>query len=667
MTRLLLLLLAAAAVYAQLWYTPYLAPEDFVRIRNITVAGTTAKVFYPVIDMDLADIAAECRLYRYDAGLTRRVAEKVSRLLNGGADTAVVYAGVSYHGNPPIYCSLYRYLQLVWDPNRPPRWPVVLHVPKSGLLVGASAVGPSPDAMTTTKSTVSVCGVTHTGFIVPAGRWYVTPSSSVYLIDMSNCTAYALAVTTSDILNASPTRRVFAILHVPPQRGRLWVPIREPIGGSHPSSWKYYRDGGLVGLVADTPFESNCWSWAHFAPPSANKHICALYSTSSPPTPAVAWLPVYYNSSWGRGVMPAFLSFVSSTPSRLHPSVVIHPEANGVNRVWYYNVDAPFLLRIDADGFSAVALAPSNFSIFVHGRVYQFYTIAAVNYAGRKLVGKHAVCGPGNSYRNTMMVEATTIPAVTKIRNRSPSKIYAMSLGTDSQVIWVEEIPPDGEAYVVVTRSFYIAISNSTPCTYHYRVDSRYYGNKLAVWNGTHLIAVGSLTASDYELLTLWLEAINATFAKLAEMLQQISSVYSSLYGQSNATALTTLLTSPPGAPIPFYATNISTFSSVTIRTYVETLTKFSASAIQPAFAGGAPPPPPPAAAFAAAAAGALGVAWAASRRDDDVITAAAVAGVALALFSILFTLVHGAQGLSLAALGIIIAAAAAAYKLATR
>lgn len=72
---------------------------------------------------------------------------------------------------------------------------------------------------------------------------------------------------------------------------------------------------------------------------------------------------------------------------------------------------------------------------------------------------------------------------------------------------------------------------------------------------------------------------------------------------------------------------------------------------------------PPPPVAMAPAAAAAVAVAWAASRRDDDVATTAAVAGTALALFGILMSLVYGADSLTLVALGIIVAAAAAAWK----
>jgi hypothetical protein len=67
--------------------------------------------------------------------------------------------------------------------------------------------------------------------------------------------------------------------------------------------------------------------------------------------------------------------------------------------------------------------------------------------------------------------------------------------------------------------------------------------------------------------------------------------------------------------------------------------------------------------AVAPAAAAAVAVAWAASRRDDDVATTAAIAGIALTLFGILMTLIYGTSSLTLVALGVIVAAAAAAWR----
>jgi hypothetical protein len=67
--------------------------------------------------------------------------------------------------------------------------------------------------------------------------------------------------------------------------------------------------------------------------------------------------------------------------------------------------------------------------------------------------------------------------------------------------------------------------------------------------------------------------------------------------------------------------------------------------------------------AVAPAASAAIAIAWAASRRDEDLTVTAAVAGAALSLFGVLMTLLYGAAGISLVALGVVIAAAAAAWR----
>jgi VIT1/CCC1 family predicted Fe2+/Mn2+ transporter len=101
--------------------------------------------------------------------------------------------------------------------------------------------------------------------------------------------------------------------------------------------------------------------------------------------------------------------------------------------------------------------------------------------------------------------------------------------------------------------------------------------------------------------------------------------------------------------------------TSVWLRATLSELQKWQAAGASPSFGAVSLPQVP--AAVAPAAAAAVAVAWAASRRDDDVATTAAVAGIALALFGILMTLIYGTSSLTLVALGVIVAAAAAAWR----
>jgi len=657
MTRLLLLLLlAAAAVHAQLWHTPFLLPGDKVKVDTISGGGVTAAYAYLPEELGL-----ECVLYLYDRNATARVAEKIGELVGG---SAIVYAGVEpyyYGGGPPVSCRLYRHLQAVWPYGSPPEDPTPFYMPATGVLIGAASVGTSPDVSTTQGSYINICNDAVYGFIVQKGQLYVVPGDTMYLVEASTCNVYMLGA--SSVANV--TGGVFPLVHVPPELGRLWAPLYFLF------SEKYFYAGELTGVVRGDPFAC---PYETYAPPEGNvTHLCiwpgrpdGVHEYS-----AAVWAPLYYNSSWGSGVMPAVLAWPSA-----NLVIDLQPDGYSVvtpNPLPYPSYLAPYLVRLDADNYTALAVLPNNQTFYVHGRVHQIYAVSMVNYEGKLRIGKHAVCfnASGGAPQGPYMyvVEAVTTPAVAKIRNDSPSTIYVMTLTDFGAAVWVEEIPPGEEAYVVTTGTWYIGVGD-TPCNYAYYDYSTSYAGMYAVWDGTQLAAVGELMGPDYEAIAQWYKAVNDTLSEVIKRLKELEEWYKSLYRRGNATVIMSILTSKPPGPIPFYATHISTFSYTTIKTHAEVLTKYTSVAPPPLFfgpEGGAPltAVAPPAAGLAAAAAGALGVAWAASRRDDDVVTAAAVAGTALALFSLLFTMVYGAEGLSLAALGIIIAAAAAAYKLA--
>jgi hypothetical protein len=105
----------------------------------------------------------------------------------------------------------------------------------------------------------------------------------------------------------------------------------------------------------------------------------------------------------------------------------------------------------------------------------------------------------------------------------------------------------------------------------------------------------------------------------------------------------------------------IDSATSTWLKTTLNELQKYQEVGASASFGMVALPAVP--AAVAPAAAAAVAVAWAASRRDDDVATTAAVAGIATALFGILMTLIYGTSSLTLVALGVIVAAAAAAWR----
>jgi len=177
------------------------------------------------------------------------------------------------------------------------------------------------------------------------------------------------------------------------------------------------------------------------------------------------------------------------------------------------------------------------------------------------------------------------------------------------------------------------------------------------VITGNSLVPLGPLSP-DYEYASQWLE-----------LLRWLSQLYRNTWGnftrylnatRGNATAfnLTDFYTSMPR----FIGTiRMDSATSVWLKTTLIELQKWRVVGSSASFGVVSLPAVPTAVAPAAAAA--VAVAWAASRRDDDVATTAAVAGIALALFGILMTLIYGTSSLTLVALGVIVAAAAAAWR----
>jgi VIT1/CCC1 family predicted Fe2+/Mn2+ transporter len=163
--------------------------------------------------------------------------------------------------------------------------------------------------------------------------------------------------------------------------------------------------------------------------------------------------------------------------------------------------------------------------------------------------------------------------------------------------------------------------------------------------------------APDYDYASLWQQLLNMLSQQYSDLLNALTQWYAS---QANATYtnLTNFLASQPR----FVGTiRVDAATSTWLRTTLNELQRWQAVGTAPTFGAVSLPTVP--AAIAPAAAAAVAVAWAASRRDDDVATTAAVAGVALALFGILMTLIYGTSSLTLVALGVIVAAAAAAWR----
>jgi VIT1/CCC1 family predicted Fe2+/Mn2+ transporter len=185
-------------------------------------------------------------------------------------------------------------------------------------------------------------------------------------------------------------------------------------------------------------------------------------------------------------------------------------------------------------------------------------------------------------------------------------------------------------------------------------------GWRYFLFSNNTLKAAASLSP-DYDYASAWLQLLNYTRQMYNNLTKAFSTWLNATMAASKTAAnasLSNFLATLPKATITI---KMDESTSTWLKTTLNVLKTYQITGASSSFGTVTVPAVPTA--EAPAAASAVAVAWAASRRDDDVVTAAAIAGIALALFGILMTLIYGTSSLTLVALGIIVAAAAAAWK----
>jgi hypothetical protein len=200
------------------------------------------------------------------------------------------------------------------------------------------------------------------------------------------------------------------------------------------------------------------------------------------------------------------------------------------------------------------------------------------------------------------------------------------------------------------------AANNFTLSTTNYNPGWRYF-----LFPNNTLKPVGPISP-DYDYASLLRQLLDLLGWRYNNLLGNFSRWLSQRNAtQTNATSRVNLTDFFASQPRFLGNIRMESATSTWLRTVLNELQRWQAVGAPPTFGAVSLPPVP--AAIAPAAAAAVAVAWAASRRDDDVATTAAVAGIALSLFGILMTLIYGTSSLTLVALGVIVAAAAAAWR----
>ena len=540
--------------------------------------------------------------------------------------------------------------------------PLTITVPKKGYLYNPSATfyvdGRAPDAMT-------VCGKQY-NFIAPvsAGTHTLTKfSPGIYFLDPETCLSYlVVGLSWYHVTNITAPWALIYIMHMP--TGRKVVSADVINGTRHTYTANIAKSGDL-------------WPIGR-----------GVYIGNGTYLPTIAMAPGYFNGLW-YGPVP--IENYSKMIWRTSPAVWIYTIgadlSDGlayirqpvplVNDFTYISEDGSAgYVRLDSayrqmatDRRLAVYMRRGSVVEFAvtdsQGYVYGARTIACLAYAAYEQYGP--------SPPEVRPFRLDTAKQLELCNNRTDTLYVALYVNNMYYYNYIDRLDP-GQCRMVRfdgTRSssdiIYYFYSNTTALC---RLASNRQGalfsvSGLAPWYRYYVLSNNTVKQGppidyDADYYSTWMDLAkflaqmyNSTLNALKQMLQQ--------QAQQQADATQALQGFIASQPHITGTIRVDSSTSTWLKTTLNVLQKWQATGASASFGAVSIPAVPTAVAPAAAAA--VAVAWAASRRDDDVATTVAVAGIALALFGILMTLIYGTGSLTLVALGIIAAAAAAAWK----
>ncbi|MFP3169387.1 MAG: hypothetical protein RXR01_09770 [Thermoproteus sp.] len=621
------------------------------------------------------------------------------------------------------HCSMLRYLQLVYNGTSMGGATVALNITTTGVLAGAQAAGPSPSSMSSPTS-VSACGVSFTGFnILQPGTYYVKlPLGGYVYLVAPNCTMYILAAEYGSYYwnssyatwyNGTKYGVAFAVTFSAPCVTYPTVYIGSGING-------YLQYGTHVTYCGSQQITLSTSSYYAYYALLAKNSSTAWYRVNFhggyyPPNIVVP-VPVAVNMTTWSGVRLAYASYnniywispgqdfaaerqpevtFNTTLLQQQPGLLI-PQDGGTQQGPSSFLD---VFLVDPNNNSNIGLAAFS-TYFLPNRVGSAYVMtdggAAVfpflgmlrplvvyapaganvllfiQMSGSTYFTETVACPyplytmPGQYYLPpgaVSLINASDINSYSfvQIQNNASTPIYIyieytinsvyapqMYIRIDPGATGTVYGPSGGSAFI------YNSLNNmcqGTSAVWYDLYFFSHYGGKLLRWTGSSMVVVGITPSST--------QVANLT-QLIGQYLANLTNALLSAYTQA-LTNLTAALKAAYSVPIPKAPTYVGAFSITTIQTALNMLKSASAIAPPGTFPPVALPPAPLVVAPAASAA--VAIAWAASRRDEDLTITAAVTGIALALFGVLMTLLYGTGGLSLVALGVIIAAAAAAWR----
>jgi VIT1/CCC1 family predicted Fe2+/Mn2+ transporter len=539
----------------------------------------------------------------------------------------------------------------------------------------------SVNGMTSDKYTVCNMTLNYAFLIRQSGNYTVQNAPlPLYWLDPNTCTSYKYVVTISSLTNLTKSVYLY-VFYMPTARakGSWWLN-----GTQHIYYFSFYGSGttSCTGTFCYSGNQMFLFPVAvgFYVAPNGTRYFTTIFNRGS----SAGW---WYGPKHFSALKNATLESSSGGASYLGAAYAniayTMPPAPGDGIVYMYVPSIDLAnggdLAVIADNFTAYFLlnGPYKTSVsknymMIYSKRYSVNEVAISN--GVDVYDARAIACPAykTAVPNDKSWLVTPIPLSRakeiEVCNNHTITLYVgiyQSQASPAAYSYVDEIKPgtcrrlrwDGaysntQTQMRIFNSTYNFCMGRTWMTISgdkYQSGWRYYITPSGLVAAYPIDPDAFYAAAWQALMQMLRQQYNATISALQQWLRQ----------QANASKnIQNFIASQP----QFIGTiKMDAATSTWLRTTLNELQKWRVTGSSASFGAVALPAVPTAVAPAAAAA--VAVAWAASRRDDDVATTAAIAGIALTLFGILMTLIYGTSSLTLVALGVIVAAAAAAWR----
>jgi len=513
---------------------------------------------------------------------------------------------------------------------------------------------------------LTVCGINSYMMPVSAGRHTLTSfTPPVYFLEPRTCTSYLLVGLISSVRNATMPWGLVYVIHMPTARRALSatrfngtahiynVNINgDSIGDLWPVGRGVYLGNGTYLPTIATSAGYKLDKWLRYGPvPHANFSSLRVSSRD-------VW---FYTI----GPSPSDGAALIRPPPKMRELAYIAEGSAG-----YLIFDSPYAYVTQFD--SVISGSPQK-SVVIYAQRYSLVEVAVYN--GTHIFNARTLACPAYTATPPLVAAfAYNLSKELELCNSRADTIYVALYVNGLYFNFIDRLDP-GQCRRVRfdgTKSssdiiYYFYNSSATLCLKASSLQGALFSVRgLAPWYRYYVMSdntvrQGPPISPDFDYYSAWLDITkwlaqqyNATLNALLNLLKQQQQQQ-----QYNATqALQSFIASQSRL---IGTIKVDSATSTWLRTTLNELQKWRVAGSSASFGAVSLPAVPTAVAPAAAAA--VAVAWAASRRDDDVATTAAVAGIALALFGILMTLIYGTSSLTLVALGVIVAAATAAWR----